>query len=161
MARPPAGVTVQDRFAMQAIPKESGCVEWSGWKNQYGYGCFHVDGRDILVHRWAYADKHGPIPNGLFACHRCDNPSCVNPDHIFLGTQKDNLQDAGRKGRMNKTIKARGEKHGNATLKNDQVRDMRRLYDKGVPTKDIAAQFGCRYSHVYAVVTKITYKSVI
>ena len=59
-----------------------------------------VGGRTVLAHRWYYEQKYGPIPPELDACHKCDNPGCVNPDHVFLGTQKDNMQDALAKGRM-------------------------------------------------------------
>ena len=76
-----------------------GCIEWTGAANQYGYGRRQWKGRVVYVHRLAYEQAHGPIPPGLFVLHRCDNPPCYNPDHLFLGTQRDNLQDMSRKGR--------------------------------------------------------------
>jgi len=74
------------------------CVEWTGWTGR-GYGLIRICGKCYRVHRLAWQEKHGPIPAGLFVCHRCDNPSCFNVRHLFLGTQSDNMSDAAAKGR--------------------------------------------------------------
>lgn len=63
------------------------------------YGVFLVNGRSINAHRFAYQIAHGPVPDDMFVCHRCDNPPCVNPAHLFLGTHVDNMQDMISKGR--------------------------------------------------------------
>lgn len=152
--------TARVRFDEKCISMPNGCLIFTGKGNQYGYGEFLAHGKRWSAHRWSFTQAKGPIPDGLFVCHQCDTPNCVRPAHLFLGTQAQNIQDASRKGRINKTIKARGEDHGNATLTNDQVREMRRQYEMGLSAKEVAAQTGYRYSHVYAVVTKITYRSV-
>lgn len=84
-------------------PMTSGCIEWQGYKNELGYGRRRFNGTKQLVHRMVFELTHEgmPIPFGLLVCHRCDNPSCVNPAHLFLGTQKDNIRDSINKGRTN------------------------------------------------------------
>jgi hypothetical protein len=74
------------------------CIEWTG-PTRAGYGLAYVDGRRVSVHRLAWEQANGSIPDGMKVCHRCDNPSCYNVDHLFLGTQRDNILDAVAKGR--------------------------------------------------------------
>jgi len=85
-----------------------------------GYGELRLDGETRYAHRVAYELIYGSIPQGLFVLHRCDNPPCVNPDHLFLGTMRDNVQDAVKKGRH-----ILGERVGVAKLTSEQVREIR------------------------------------
>lgn len=93
-----------ERFSEKYIPvTESGCWLWTGATNcDRGYGYFLFRGKPMLAHRASWMMIHGDIPLGLNVLHRCDVPSCVNPDHLFLGTLSDNMQDCSRKGRTEK-----------------------------------------------------------
>lgn len=86
---------------------ESGCWIWTGYVTEYGYGRFRVNGKKKLIHRVMYEQIKGEIPNGMIACHICDIPSCVNPDHIFIGTDQDNVDDAIKKGRIDPVKRAK------------------------------------------------------
>lgn len=77
-----------------------GCWLWTGALNNMGYGMLMVNGKRVLAHRASYEVNVGPIPEGLFALHECDTPSCVNPNHITLGTQTDNMRQASQRGRI-------------------------------------------------------------
>lgn len=76
------------------------CWEWTASKDKNGYGKFYANGKHIRAHRYSYMAAIGPIGDGLFVCHSCDNPSCVNPDHLFIGTPLDNMRDKVSKGRL-------------------------------------------------------------
>ncbi len=107
------------------INTKSGCWEWSGARQDFGYGIFWEDGKSISSHRYSWKLFVGNIPENMFICHHCDNPSCVNPDHLFFGTQKDNMRDMVNKGRQ-----ARGEGHGRSILTKDNVLFIRNNAEK-------------------------------
>ena len=106
---------------VERIP-EGGCWVWMGTTTVRGYGQLIKDTKKLSAHRASYEAFVGPIPKGMNVCHTCDNVSCVNPNHLFLGTQKQNLQDMARKGRS-----TRGEKSPSAKLTEEQVNQIRMM----------------------------------
>lgn len=92
---------VEERFAEKVSPEpNTGCHLWMGAADPLGYGRFGRRNRVYLAHRVAWELRHGPIPAGMCLCRRCDNPACVNPGHLFLGTRIDNNRDRDQKGRL-------------------------------------------------------------
>lgn len=92
-------VSQLERFWQRLQKTETDCWVWPGPVNAGGYGLIKVKRRHLVTHRYAYQHSHGEIPDGMKVLHRCDNPPCCNPAHLFLGTQADNLDDMRRKGR--------------------------------------------------------------
>ena len=83
----------------RVVVTSTGCIEWTGAHNEYGYGILRVNRRNIRAHRATWELTNGPIPKGMVICHKCDNPPCCNVDHLFLGTLGDNSRDMASKGR--------------------------------------------------------------
>jgi hypothetical protein len=104
-----------ERFQRKVL-KADGCWGWRGSRTHNGYGEVRVRGIAVRAHRFAWIMHFGPIPDGLWVLHKCDVPSCTNPEHLFLGTRMDNSQDKLSKGR-----EARGERHGRAKLTESQA----------------------------------------
>lgn len=164
-----------DRFWRKAsISGPLDCWEWQGYRDRNGYGRLAVDGRMRLAHRIAFRLAKSE-PGALFVCHHCDNPPCVNPAHLFLGTAADNAADMRAKGRGLQTVRgaagpprqptheerARGERDGNAKLTAAQVSEIRRRYVRGVtPQRDIAAAFGITIQNVSYIVRHKTWSHI-
>lgn len=125
---------------------DSGCWEWQASRSDTGYGCFY-DGRAYHAHRYSWVRTNGAIPRGLLVLHRCDNRGCVNPEHLFLGTHKDNSEDMVRK---NRSIgpDTRGELHGEAKLTDDAVRNIRSSSATG---RVLAQEYGVSESAISLV----------
>ena len=91
--------SVAERIAARTVVTATGCHEWMGTRNQRGYGLLKITYTSMVVSRLAWTLANGPIPDGMFVCHKCDNPPCCNVDHLFLGYPKDNNADRDLKGR--------------------------------------------------------------
>ncbi len=133
-----------------------GCWLWTASKRPTGYGQFNA-GAPALAHRVAWELTNGPVPSGKHAgttcvCHRCDVPACVNPAHLFLGSQAENLRDMAAKGRH-----ARGETNGAAKLSAAQVAGMRADRAAGMPQAELAAKYGVSQPAVSRIVTGKTW----
>lgn len=139
----------------------SACWIWRGATNsRSGYGNYTHDGRVLHAHRFAWMIVHGreSIPADAVVRHRCDNPPCVNPAHLEVGTQADNMQDKVRRGRCGS---ARGEAVGNAKLTADKVREIRRLHRADIGVVDLAAAYGVSHHAIHCVVERKTWKHVL
>lgn len=138
----------------EKVEKTDGCWNWIGAKSKAGYGQIRADGKCQYAHRAMWEKSHLlKIPEGFYICHRCDNPGCVNPEHLFLGTPKDNRQDSVRKGRSNK-----GERNGRSRLQKTDVLEIRRLHSEGVPHEEIASKFKIVVNTVYYIVSRRLWK---
>lgn len=133
------------------VQKTDNCWIWGASKNALGYGRFCNARRKIeLAHRAAWRFANGEIPASLLVCHKCDNPCCVRPDHLFLGSSLDNSQDMISKGRA---ADMSGEKNGRAKLTDDQVEQIRRRYVPGeVRIVDLAKEYCVTFSHIWQIV---------
>lgn len=95
----PKHMSYEDRF-LQKVFKTESCWLWVGAVNSKGYGSFTFNGKRILAHRYSYILNKGEIPEGMFICHTCDNPACVNPEHLWIGSPLENMVDMFSKGRQ-------------------------------------------------------------
>lgn len=148
-------------------PADNGCWVWTGARNRGGYGVIGNGRRSdgtILVHRAAWLEWRGPIPEGMVVCHRCDNPPCFNPDHLFLGTYADNNRDMAAKRRhwlhVRPDAAPRGMSHGNARLTDDDVRAIRAAYDRGESVTSIARRLGMSRSGTASIAKRLGWTHV-
>lgn len=133
------------------------CWQWTGIRNSNGYGRFPYKDAHLLAHRLAYVIFYGDVPKGFCVCHKCDNRLCVNPYHLWLGTQAENLQDAARKGRMYQP-NTRAEKNGNTCLTWEKVRTIRKMKKAGTKNYHLAGLFGVSASTIGNIVKQETWK---
>lgn len=126
-------------FNSKLLKLQNGCLEWNGYKDRCGYGFTYHANKRIGVHRFSYEIHFGEIPIGLCVLHKCDNPPCCNPDHLFLGTPADNAIDRDKKLR-GKNVFERGV----TKLKPEDIPTIRKLAMNGMKTGKIAKMFGVR-----------------
>lgn len=146
---------IHDRF-WSKVQKGDGCWEWVGTIGANAYGVLAVGRKHVYAHRLSWELHYGPIPDGHWVCHRCDNPRCIRPDHLFLGTHDDNMADMrakGRSGPKNRPERmARGERNGYAKLTAERVIEIRNRREGGETLASLATAFGLSTSHVHRLV---------
>lgn len=145
----------EERFWIQVGKSDDGCWLWLSGKDMDGYGAFNADHDGVTyrrAHRYSYGLHHGPIPAGLQVCHTCDTPSCVRPDHLFLGTIAVNMADKMAKGRH--AGAGAGEKHFGAILTEEQAKE---ILDDPRPHSQIASQYGIAVGTVSSLKTRVSW----
>ena len=152
--------TEQIARVWNCVEKTEGCWLWTGWTNRHsGHASrkFWINGKPVwwLVHRLVYALEIGPIPDGMCVCHTCDVPHCVNPKHLWLGTQDDNVADRQAKGRA-----VHGERHPISKLSDKQARSIRERRTRGETIKALATEFGISTTVVTDIHQGKTWKHV-
>lgn len=134
----------------------SNCIEWDSKRDGSGYGSFYYDGISYRAHRLSWMIKNGEILIGMFICHHCDNPSCVNPKHLFMGTPKDNTADKFSKNRGNLP---QGEEHWKSKLTKKDVIKIRKLYEnKKYKQIELSEMFGVTQAQISYIVNDIFWK---
>lgn len=154
------GAGFEARFRTR-VDKSGECWTWLGSIHRDGYGVMWADREarerfglgsfNVRAHRAAWLIEHGPIPAGKVVCHRCDNPRCVRPSHLWLGTPRENTRDAAAKGRLAKP---------NAKISAHDVRIIRRRFAAGERSSDIAIDFGISRDQVTNIGAGRSWKSV-
>lgn len=151
-------MTVFERFWLLVRKRASGCWEWIGHvdKDGNGHARFKFQGRRVGAHHWSYEFAYGPVPDGLWVLHHCDNGKCVRPSHLYVGTHDDNMKDAVRRKRT-----ARGEGHGMSKLTADDVREIRKLYKTGDYTqRQLAEKFGVTQCPINRVLRRTGWRDI-
>jgi len=175
---PPKVIPLSQRF-WNKVDKSAGpeaCWFWTGTTGSSGYG--HLRNRYgrkpnvLMAHRISYELVNGPIPNGLECCHRCDNRACVNPAHLFLGTHKENMEDAARKGRarapkgeanganLHPETHCKGEGMWSAKLTRDQVRVIRIEAQEGLSYAKLGRKYGISDVQIRRIVKRLAWKHI-
>ena len=144
---------IKHNFNKHVIRKD-GCWGWNG-STLKGYGRFNYRDKSILATRGSWLIHFGDIPDGLYVLHKCDNPICSNPEHLFLGTAKDNMQDKIQKGRD-----AIGERNGSSKLTNKKVLKIRDLFLHGVTYKEIMKEFNVAENTIYCIKSRKTWRHI-
>lgn len=151
--RPKKAKPILERFEALYIPEPtSGCWLWLGSVDRRGYGYFKVKPKTAKAHRFSYEFHNSEIPLGMFVCHRCDVPGCVNPDHLFLGTALDNAQDRNTKGRQMKGVKSHSAK-----ISDNNVIDIRA---DSRHVSEIAIQYGVSETQIYRIKNQSRWKHI-
>ena len=148
--------TIEQRFWDKVPMREDGkCWLWHGAKDIKGYGVLRIGDMLIKAHRYAYQYVNGNISECEFVCHTCDNPSCVNPSHLWVGTHYDNMDDKIAKGRQHKPS---GDTNPNAKMTDDKILIVRDMINSGATCQSVADHFGVSRSCINHIKNNHTWK---
>lgn len=146
------------------LDAKTGCWIWNGNPRKNGYCRSTFQRKNWYIHRASYHVFIGDIPKGYDVCHHCDNRRCFNPDHLFIGTRKDNMADAVKKGRQAKgeklSVNRRGEKSVSSKLTNTDVLEIRKMNKLGVKTKEIALKFKVSADNIRRIIRRETWRHI-
>ncbi len=145
----------KNRFWSNTKRSGSGCLEWQKFVYPSGYGAASINKHSIRAHRLAYMISRNSDPGDLFVCHSCDNPKCVEPSHLFLGTHTDNRRDCAAKGRTHRPI---GALHGMAKLTADNVSEIRSRYASGETQLRLSIVFNVSNQQISRIVNFKTWR---
>lgn len=149
-------MTIEETLVKFVTPEpNTGCWLWTGAEKGNGYGNLTYKYKSYLAHRFIYASLKGKIPKGQHLCHKCDTRACVNPDHLFLGTPKDNMRDMIKKGRNLK-----GEQVHNTKLTSSDVLNIRQKYSNGVFQTILAKQYGIGQSTISRIILRKVWRHI-
>ena len=156
--RPMSSIESRITVFMDTVSPEpmSGCWLWIGYCMNAGYGTFRLRGINEKAHRASWLMFRGEIPDNLFVCHHCDIKTCVNPDHLFLGTHMDNMRDMMRKGRSPRSV---GERAGKSKLTSNQVLEIRRVHRRGLAGK-LAKEYGVTKQNIQNIVDRKIWRHI-
>jgi hypothetical protein len=138
-------MTIAARLLAKQVHVDSGCWEWVGTLNDSGYGVMRNHYKYVGAHRLSYQQFVGPIPDGMHVLHKCDNRKCINPEHLFVGTNAENVADKVAKGRQRRH---HGEKNPHARL---TAQDVVAIRASGERQKDLAAKYGVTRTCIYDI----------
>ena len=144
-----------ERF-MSKVNKTETCWLWTAGLRHFGHGTFWIDGKNVRAHRWLYEQVKGKIPNGMDLRHTCDEPSCVNPNHLLIGTHADNMRD-----KVERNRQAKGETNGSAKLTEDNVREIRILKGFGFTGVELAKMYRVSSSNIYSILSSNTWNHIV
>ncbi len=137
------------------------CWLWESCRTRQGYGQFRVNNKMLRAHRVAYEMYRGKISQGLCVCHSCDNPSCVNPNHLWTGKHQDNMDDKTMKGRGVRPPLVAGEKHGMSKLTENNILEIRQEASSGQSRKALSKKYGVTYSAIGYIIRRDTWRHVV
>lgn len=145
------------RWFWQRVNTDGECWTWTAATGRGGYGVLRANNKQQRAHRYSYELHYGPVPNGLWVLHRCDNPPCVRPDHLFLGTVRDNVADMDAKGRR---VAPAGTANTMAKLTESDILTIRKLVAEGIPQKELSAIYGVSRGTISLAVNRLTWSHV-
>lgn len=155
----PSHITIKSLLANTIIKSETGCMEWQSARSRSGYGRKAINGQSQYVHRIIATLAYGSNDKSAIVMHSCDNPPCCNPEHLSWGTYRQNIQDMFSRGRARNNPR-KGEEHGMAKLRKEDVVEIRILYKQGFTQQDLSKIYKVSISQIHLIVSRKEWKEV-